>query len=368
MMPPNRKGKHYKLSLLEKCCLTLVSLVQIAFIFYFVHPESALWRKFTAFYLQKFLNNFSATVSMLVYVYHYVPMNNMIEEVTQLDKLFLILSPNLNCRNKLSFTVIRTWKLRIPFYLGLVFYWSVHCAERLSYKGIQVWTVRNVLETISIVFRFCGIKLVSIIEINFVLYAFVDFTLLVRHRLNVLNRLIIARCSKTSQYSSLIHNVIISEHDVSLILLIYTKLQRVQRRLLLCFRISILLFFSINVYCLILVALTAYNQYFSEKFETKHASSCEFLLRSAICYSVILVCVLCTREADQIAINMQRFTSISPNLKFFHMELRDRKFKFEIFRFFSLDFDTFLAMMGFISTYIVIMAQFKTDTIQYPDS
>ncbi|KAL1446797.1 hypothetical protein WDU94_003507 [Cyamophila willieti] len=194
----------------------------------------------------------------------------------------------MNYRKKVYYTVIRTWKLCIPFYLGLILYWSLHCSERLSYKGIK--------ETVPIVLQVCGIKLISIIEINFVLYAFADFTLLLRNRLNLLNRLIVARFSKTSQFSSIIHNVTISDHEISLILLIYTKLQRIQRRVLICFRVSILLFFSNNVYCLILVALTAYNQYFTEKFETKHASSCEFLLRGMMCYAVILVCVLCTTE------------------------------------------------------------------------
>ncbi|KAI5704666.1 hypothetical protein M8J75_007732 [Diaphorina citri] len=332
-MSPIRRN--LKLSCKEKFLLATMTAFQAILLVHFL-VKAIVRRKWNAATLQNEINLLGACVSTLAFIKNYVPIHNGFEEVRQMDKLFQLIRPDVKHRDKLSYTEVRTWYHSSLYILILISYWSLHCEERFCGSG-KARTLPNL-------FRLCVYKLLVISEFTFVLYWFVDFTLVLKRRLKLLNQMIGSRLSDATQRATLYRTVHIADHDVSSVLVAYTKLYDIQRRSLLCFRIPILVFYSDNVYSLTFVILTSYNQYFYKGSCTGlYPSMWEFLFRSAICYGVILACVLCCREADQISVNMQRCTSIGSNVKFFLLELRDRKFKFEIFRLFSLDFDTFLS-------------------------
>lgn len=89
----------YKLSFIEQCLLALACIFQVLLIFYSLRVNSFVWRKFTAFTLQKILNRIVATMTVLTYVRYYASMKNVIEELRQLGEwqlpnAYIILLPN----------------------------------------------------------------------------------------------------------------------------------------------------------------------------------------------------------------------------------------------------------------------------------
>ncbi|XP_050438083.1 uncharacterized protein LOC126844180 [Adelges cooleyi] len=201
----------------------------------------------------------------------------------------------------------------------------------------------------------------------YVINLFIDHVVLAKRLLKALNTRVENLYGLTAPY-------VYVGNDISTIRSAYIDIRDACIMIMQVFQTQLFLNIAGNMYGITFMMLTAFNQLMSDKIDSFYITlSClyESIVRAFQLYFMVNACYTTAEQANQISITLQQKVNefylssyARKKVQLFILEMLDLKTEFIIYGFIRIDFEKFVSLMGSISTYLLILVQFRSS----PDS